>query len=363
MSRILKLMMQNVCELLAKYDVLALQEHWLFDFQLPDIEKRHTKHLAHGRAVDEDNPLPPTQKPRGYGGVALIYNRDLNMGIKKLQLGSNRIVAIEVCSVPPLCICNVYMTSRNSKSNCNDKENYMHCLDQLEEILNIYTRSHAVFILGDMNASLVPRRGNQQDVLLRDFVDSNSLCWRQKGEETFFHPNKEDRAEIDYVLFNIIGDSLVKSVSVERNIPLNTSDHVPVFAQLSVEVGRKERAETTTVQLKPKWDGCDKRIYKSSIRQNLKQFESFTPSLTEEIDILQPLAHLNAVLKQATRDSIPNHKTSLKIKGRRRCWTQKMKDSMKNSRLMWSEWRKAGEPEDLRDPTRQRMLEARVTLR
>ena len=330
---------------------------------MPDIEKRHTKHLAHGRAVDEDNPLPPTQKPRGYGGVALIYNRDLNMGIKKLQLGSNRIVAIEVCSVPPLCICNVYMPSRNSKSNCNDKENYMHCLDQLEEILNIYTRSHAVFILGDMNASLVPRRGNQQDVLLRDFVDSNSLCWRQNGEETFFHPNKGDRAEIDYVLFNIIGDSLVKSVSVERNIPLNTSDHVPVFAQLSVEVGRKERAETTTVQLKPKWDGCDKRIYKSSIRQNLKQFESFIPSLTEEIDILQPLAHLNAVLKQATRDSIPNHKTSLKIKGRRRCWTQKMKDAMKNSRLMWWEWRKAGEPEDLRDPTRQRMLEARVTLR
>ena len=138
-------------------------------------------------------------------------------------------MAIEVCSVPPLCICNVCMPSRNSKSNCNDKENYMHFLDQLKEIQNIYTRSHAVFIVGDMNASLVPRRGNQQDVLLRDFVNSNSLCWRQKGEETFFHPNKGDRAEIDYLLFNIIGESLVKSVSVERNIPLNTSDHVPVF--------------------------------------------------------------------------------------------------------------------------------------
>ena len=95
-------------------------------------------------------------------------------------------MAIEVCSVPPLCVCNVYMLSRKSKSNCNDKENYMHCLDQREEILNIYTRSHAVFIAGDMNASLVPRRGNQQDMLLRDFVDSNSLCWRQNGEETFF---------------------------------------------------------------------------------------------------------------------------------------------------------------------------------
>ena len=72
----------------------------------------------------------------------------------------------------------------------------MHCLDQLEEILNIYTRSNAVFIVGNMNASLVPRKGNQQDVLLYDFVDSNALCWRQNGDEAFFHPNKGDRAEI-----------------------------------------------------------------------------------------------------------------------------------------------------------------------
>ena len=81
-------------------------------------------------------------------------------------------MAIEVCSVPILYICNVYMLSRKPKIISNGKENYMHCLDQLEEILNIYTRSHAVFIAGDMNASLVPRRGNQQDMLLRDFVDS-----------------------------------------------------------------------------------------------------------------------------------------------------------------------------------------------
>ena len=86
-----------------------MQQHWLFDFQLPDIEKRYTKHIAHGRAVNEDNPLPGPlhKKTRGYGGVALIYNRDMNLGIKKLHFGSNIIVAIEVCSVPPLCVCNV----------------------------------------------------------------------------------------------------------------------------------------------------------------------------------------------------------------------------------------------------------------
>ena len=40
-----------------------------------------------------------------------------------------------------------------------------------------------------------------------------------------------------------------------------------------------------------------------------------------------------------------------------------MQDAMKNSRLMWWEWRKAGEPDVLGDPTWQRMLGSRVTLR
>ena len=47
------------------------------------------------------------------------------------------------------------MPSRNSKSNYNDKESYMYCLDPLEEeILNIYNGSHALVTVGDMNALL-----------------------------------------------------------------------------------------------------------------------------------------------------------------------------------------------------------------
>ena len=65
-------------ELLERYDILALQEHWLFNYQLPEIEKKFNKHSAHSRAVDKDNPLPPVQKPRGYGGVAILYKKDIN---------------------------------------------------------------------------------------------------------------------------------------------------------------------------------------------------------------------------------------------------------------------------------------------
>ena len=80
-------------ELLKSYDILALQEHWIFSFQLPDLEKRFNTHFAHSRTVDEDNPVPPMQKPRGYGGVAVLYKKDLNLKVKKLPHGGNRIVA------------------------------------------------------------------------------------------------------------------------------------------------------------------------------------------------------------------------------------------------------------------------------
>ena len=352
-----------VCELLKKYDILALQEHWLFNFQLPDIEKRFTTHSVHSRAVNEDNPLPPIQKPRGFGGVAILYKKDINLQIKKLSHGGNRIVTKEVYSTPLLCICSVYMPSRNSKNNSSDKESYMHCLDQLEEILNIYSRTHAVFILGDMNASLVSRKGNLQDTLLQDFFGRNDLVWRQNGEVTFRHPNNMDKAEIDYIFYNKLGDGVVGSVAVERNTSLNTSDHVPVDAQVNVEYSEKARAETTVIQVKPKWDRCDETAYKRSIRQNLLPFETFLHFLSVEIDILQPVAHLNTVLKQATYESIPNYKSSVKSKKQRRCWTQKMQDAMKHSRLMWWEWRKAGEPEDPGDPARKKMVETKRTLR
>ena len=197
-------------------------------------------------------------------------------------------VAVEICSTPPLCICSVYMPSRNSKKDCSDRESHTHCLDQLGEILNIYNRTHAVFNVGDMNASLITRGGNLQDALLKDFVDRNALCWRQQGEETFFHPNKADKSEIDNILFNREGDKLVQSVAIEKHTSLNTSDHVPVKVQVCIETREKNRATATTIQVKPKWEKCDKVKYTRFISQNLLNFDTFRPSVSVEMDILQP---------------------------------------------------------------------------
>ena len=155
-------------------------------------------HSAFCKAVDDDNPLLPTQKPGGYGGIAILFRTGMNLTVKRLPVGGSRIVAVKIQTTLPLCICCVNMPSRNSK-NCSS-DNYQLFLDQLE-VLITYNSTHAVFKLRDVNASLVHRKGNLQDSLLVKFVETNSLFYQQDGIETFLHPNKTDQAEIDCVLY------------------------------------------------------------------------------------------------------------------------------------------------------------------
>ena len=151
------------------------------------------------------------------------------------------------------------MPSKNSKNWPSD--NYQLFLDQLEEILITYNSTHAVFILGDINASLVHRKGNIQDSLLVNFVETNSLFYQQDGIETFFHPNKTYKAEIDYVLYNKNGNDLIMEVSVAREVALNTSDHVPVLGVLKTRTKDVPR-QNLQITCKPKWDKCDRSAYR-----------------------------------------------------------------------------------------------------
>ena len=65
-------------EMLQSCDILALQEHWLFSFQLSDINRQFPAHNAFTKYVDENSPLPPTQKPLGYGGVSILYRKNMS---------------------------------------------------------------------------------------------------------------------------------------------------------------------------------------------------------------------------------------------------------------------------------------------
>ena len=349
-------------ELLKTFDILAIQEHWLFSFQLGSIETNFLSHHAYSKAVDDNDPIPPNQKLRGYGNY-ILFRKNMDLKVKKLIHGENRMVVIEVQSSPPICICNVYMPCRNSKGNAKNDDHFQNCLEQIEEVLSIYQNSHIVLVAGDFNASLSEHRGNAQDVLLRTAVNNNSLEYQQNGTSTFFHQNKTDNVEIDYILFNKMRRKFVKTVTLEKDAALNTSDHVPVIMQLELPVCSVQ-CENIMTKRKPNWDRCDKQNYQIFIENSLRSFDSFHIGNSSELDILYPLGHLNAVFKLATEDSIPNFKPEVRLKQpRHRPWSEKIHEAIKTCRLTWWEWKKAGASRNPTDPDFIRMRKANKCIR
>ena len=105
-------------------------------------------------------------------------------------------------------------------------------------------------------------------------------------------------------------------------------------------------------------------MYKQSINSTLQPFSTFHVQSTSEIDILQPLSHLNAVLNQATSDSIPRHRSEIKTrKLRQRPWSERILQAVKNCRHKWWEWRKSGAVRDPADEHYAAMIRARKSLR
>ena len=111
-------------KLFKKMDILFLQETRLFNLQLQLLQEYFNSHKSSGIAVDDENPLPPTQKPRGYGGVACMVRRDLDIGYKFHSNGGNRIMILEVETERPLCIIDVYMPMVLQKTTTGLSRNF-----------------------------------------------------------------------------------------------------------------------------------------------------------------------------------------------------------------------------------------------
>ena len=108
--------MQYIYKLLKSTDILCQQETYLFNFQLRQLSEIHKSFDGFGKAVDDDNPLPPSQKPCGYGSVETLFRKDMDVRVRKCLDNGCRVIVTELVTDPPTCIINVYMPCRNSRT-------------------------------------------------------------------------------------------------------------------------------------------------------------------------------------------------------------------------------------------------------
>ena len=132
------------------------------------------------------------------------------------------------------------------------KQEYQEVLDEIAEIIQTFKTTHIMILLGDMNASMMDRCGNERDKLLEQFINENFLFHRQFGKNTYIHSDNLCSSEIDYIFCSNNGSNTMSEVNVLSDC-LNTSDHLPVVAKLEV-VKPLCVEEQKTIDIRPKWE-------------------------------------------------------------------------------------------------------------
>ncbi|CAC5371817.1 unnamed protein product [Mytilus coruscus] len=70
-------------------DIILIQEHWLYHFELELLKELHPKIVGVGKAVDSSDPIAASHMPRGYGGVAVLWQKSIDCFINPLPDGSS----------------------------------------------------------------------------------------------------------------------------------------------------------------------------------------------------------------------------------------------------------------------------------
>ncbi|VDI67381.1 Hypothetical predicted protein [Mytilus galloprovincialis] len=123
---------------------LYFQKHWLFNFQLNLLNELHQNICGIGKAVDDKDPINPTNVPRGYGGTVILWRKDLDNFLNPLDIGYDRICCVELLGSSKLLLVSVYLPCKGTPSD--SLLEFYNCTDQLHEIVQSYSDSHSIII-------------------------------------------------------------------------------------------------------------------------------------------------------------------------------------------------------------------------
>ena len=248
--------------LLARHDILCIQEHWLARFEAHDLS---SSHCAAIKCFDDDDPVLPTHKPKGQAGVATLWKKEIDRFITILPDGSPRTQVIQISTTEtPITLINTYMPT----AGCQDKSiDYSSVLDEVYEITHKYLHSSIVIWLGDINASFNRTNPSANDTLLKTFCEE--VGFKQIEETpncpTYHHFVGDVTSQIDHILQLSAQKKLVSKINILKREHTNVSSHNPVCAVLDVtldttaNIGNNLNGKQAPIR--PKWKKVDAEKY------------------------------------------------------------------------------------------------------
>lgn len=355
-----------ISQIYKQYDLILLQEHWLpsFDTALISSELKDIVAL-HSTATDAlDDQFQFCKRPICYGGVATLWGNKLSPYIDPSnQEGNSRILLTKI-NLPhnPLCVINCYLPSGNSKAA---RDTFMEDLDMLHELLETYSSTHDVIIMGDLNVDHFHRKGPKELAFLQLVKehDMRDLGITTKNDVTYENIFLKHSSHIDHALLkkrhhnSTWQDYNIRSEDSQTH--LNTSYHHPIT--LTVRLLKARESSQKHVHMNPK------RVY------NLKKIDSqiFQDVLEDEladihVDMLDAEAAthiLQKAIDTATHSSAPCRVLRNSHKGTKTCkWTTQLAEAVHTSKRTHFEWKSAGCPRGL-DPLWHAKKEAKKLVR
>ena len=302
------------------------------------------------RCQDSFEPLLGIKLPRGQAGVSILWPKEWNNNVKKLEDGNERILAIAINCEIKLCIINAYLPAQNTDS-CLE---YQECLDILYDIITKYQESYKIILCGDLNGTLLASRSNKHDRMIKQFISETGLhqCCKEVTP-TFYHHAQSSESQIDYIL---ISDSdLCASYKISPRESINVSAHCAVTMETTIKAPTVSYSinQDKIVSKKTVWADADVLGYNHLLQELLQS--KFTPQLETD----QQFEVIVQSLVFSEKKFVPTKVT--KLKGPRWKASPRVKEILHQCKRIYKIWKQMGKPDD--NPLKLELIQEKRKLR
>ena len=336
-----------VLECLNHAAIMCIQEHWLWSFEAgTTIEKLIPDKSYHIRSSDEYHNIEPIAVPRGNGGIATIWNKDLDPFAKRTNEGNERILVtkFEFNKANKICIINCYLPAGEGKRATEDFADDIALIDNL---LQKYS-GFQLLILGDMNADILHRKGKKEKLLM-DLLARYKLQNLNENSHnipTYIHQSGISRSHIDYIIAseNCKWSDFLITTNESAEGTLNSSPHNAIGATVHLRDAqlwkRIEKPQAANkAQRHTPWKEVNPTTYKDAVTYQLSRSNIQHLNTEEAMSTLASIMQ-KAALKAQTRKP-PKQRKSTKMK---KIWTPKIAIALKSAKRAFWEWKEGGRP-------------------
>ena len=218
------------CSIVDLYDLIFLQEIWLFKFELNLISTILPEFEAYGISAIQDSEEIINGRP--YGGLAILIRKQYRPICDFQTFDDSRLLAVTISSsIGKYCFINVYMPYQHD----DNYGTFMECIGKLSATIVDFDMCNFI-ILGDFNSAVdTPFESelvefcSSYDLIISDY----HRYGRDSGQFTYVSDAHNSTSWLDHIICSYDDNSKISSINILDKLP--GSDHLPLQMTLDID--------------------------------------------------------------------------------------------------------------------------------